>query len=81
MKLTRPFTDHPASVGESYGEHMGMALGFAGRMFLASLACAVHAVLPFLFVRAGSDAIRDLHARMVIHRARARVADGSREIA
>ena len=75
MKLPCSLTDHPASVGETYGEHMGVALGFAARLFLASIACAIHAVLPFLFVRTGSDAIRVLHTRMVTNRARQPVAE------
>ena len=70
MTLRDAFTEHPASVGETYGEHMGMACGFATRLLLASLACYVHALLPFLFVKTGSRAITDLHERMVLHRQR-----------
>jgi len=62
------FTDHPAAVGESYGEHFVVASGFGLRMVVAGLACLVHAVLPFLFVRTGSAAIEALHARMITHR-------------
>ena len=69
-RLKDLFTEHPASVDESYLEHMGMALSFAGRLFAASLACLVHAVLPFLFVKTGSLAIDDLHDRMVANRNR-----------
>lgn len=71
MKLRDLFNTHPASVGESYGEHMVVASGFGLRMVLAGLACLVHGLLPFLFVRTGSDAIRDLHTRMVTNRRRA----------
>ena len=70
MTLRGAFTEHPASVGETYGEHMGMACGFATRLLLASLACYVHALLPFLFVKTGSRAIAELHERMVLHRQR-----------
>lgn len=62
------FTDHPESVGETYGEHMVMASFFARRMFLASIACFIHAFLPFLFVKTGSETITDLHERMVTNR-------------
>lgn len=62
------FTEHPASVGESYLEHMGVAASFGGRMLAASLACFVHAVLPFLFLRTGSNTISTLHERMVRNR-------------
>jgi hypothetical protein len=68
--LRKLFTEHPASVGESYFAHLGQALFFAGRMFLGSLACLVHAFLPFLFVRTGSRCIGELHVRMVTHRDR-----------
>ncbi len=64
------FTKHPASVGESYPEHMAMSFGFAIRMLGGGLACLVHGLLPFLFVRTGSDQIRVLHDRMVAHRDR-----------
>ncbi len=64
------FTEHPASVGETYGEHLVMAVSFAARLFVASLACLIHGLLPFLFVRTGSTAITELHGRMVTHRRR-----------
>ena len=64
------FTAHPASVDETYAEHMGAAFGFALRMLLGSLACLVHAFLPFLFVTTGSETIAELHDRMVAHRRR-----------
>lgn len=64
----RLFVDHPASVGESYLEHMGVAASFGGAMFLGSLACFVHAVFPGLCVKTGSGVITDLHHRMVTHR-------------
>lgn len=68
--MANPFTDHPETVGETYLEHMGTALSFARTMFGAALACAVHAFLPFLFVKTGSVAITRLHERMVVNRSR-----------
>ena len=62
------FTEHPQSVGETYPQHMGVAFGFGMRMVLAGLACLVHGVLPFLFVKTGSRTITVLHDRMVAHR-------------
>jgi hypothetical protein len=64
------FTEHPASVDETYTEHMGVAFGFSLRMCLGGLACLVHAFLPFLFVKTGSETITELHERMVTHRRR-----------
>ncbi len=64
------FTDHPASVDETYGEHMGVAIWFGARLFAAAAACLVHAFLPFLFVNTASNAIAELHGRMVVNRQR-----------
>jgi hypothetical protein len=63
-----PFTDHPATVGESYLEHMRVALGFGAAMLVGGLACIVHALLPALFVTTGSQTIEALHDRMVTKR-------------
>lgn len=64
MDMHKLFIEHPQSVGETYGEHMVRATCFGGRMVAAGLACMLHAWLPFLFVRTGSQAINELHARM-----------------
>lgn len=64
------FTQHPASVGENYVQHMGSALSFALPLLGAFLACLVHALLPFLFAKTGSRIIVRLHDRMVTHRHR-----------
>jgi uncharacterized protein DUF6356 len=76
--LSELFSRHPASVGETYTEHMQVAAGFGLRLFLASLACFVHALLPFLLERTGSTAIQSLHGSMVMSRLRRddRVRDG-----
>jgi hypothetical protein len=37
-------------------------------MVLAGVACILHGLLPFLFVRTGSRAVAELHERMVINR-------------
>jgi Family of unknown function (DUF6356) len=68
MNLIRAFTEHPASVGESYSEHLGRAFCFGTRMIFAGIACLVHGVLPFLFVRTGSQAISELNDRMIRNR-------------
>ena len=68
MDLRRLFTEHPQSVGETYAEHMVRASWFGGRMVVAGLACMVHALLPFVFVRTGSQAIEELNARMLATR-------------
>jgi hypothetical protein len=62
------FTDHPASVDETYFQHMGSAFGFAASMLAGAAACFVHGLFPWLCLKRGSDTIRTLHERMVTHR-------------
>lgn len=64
------FCDHPASVDETYTEHLAAAGGFAVRLFAAALVCAVHAVLPFLFEKTASAMVGGLYERMVVKRRR-----------
>ncbi len=64
MGIARIFTEHPASVGESYGEHFVQATRFGARLMFSGVACMVHAVLPFLFVRTASNNIAHLHGVM-----------------
>jgi hypothetical protein len=68
MLPLRAFTEHPASVGESYLEHLVRASGFGVRMMFAGFACLVHGLLPFLFEKTGSRAISELNDRMVVNR-------------
>jgi hypothetical protein len=67
------FTRHPASVGETYGEHLAVAAGFGFRLLLAGVACLLHALLPFLFENTASRAITELNARMLARRRVARI--------
>jgi hypothetical protein len=60
----RGFIDHPASVNETYLQHAGFAFGFAGRLFLASMAALIHAIIPPLFETTASRMIRQMHARI-----------------
>ena len=64
------FCDHPASVDETYTEHMAAAGGFALRLFVAGIVCSVHALLPFLFEKTASAMVQGLHDRMVANRRR-----------
>jgi hypothetical protein len=66
----RLFTDHPATVGESYAQHFESAVGFGFRMIWGGLICLVHALIPGAFATRGSDMICELHERMVTNRRR-----------
>jgi hypothetical protein len=75
--MLRTFTNHPHSVGESYGEHFVMAGTFGLRMMLAGLACLAHAVFPFLFEHTASRCIGELHRRMTARRSHSTLPDVS----
>lgn len=63
-RLLTAFTAHPASVDESYFEHLWFALTFAATLFAAAFAALVHAILPFAFEKTASNIIRRLYARI-----------------
>ncbi len=62
-------TRHLEEVNETYVEHFGHAMGFALKMLIGAIACAVHAIVPFAFERTGSKMIAELYDCMVTSRA------------
>ena len=69
-RLSTLFQEHLASVGETYWEHLIQATSFGLRMILGGLACTLHGLFPFLFVKTGSQQIQALHGRMITNRAK-----------
>ena len=63
--MKRFFTEHPATVGETYGEHFAFAISVGGRMVGGGLACMLHAVFPEFCKTTGSRTIRELALRLV----------------
>ncbi|MEL6645485.1 MAG: DUF6356 family protein [Pseudomonadota bacterium] len=61
--LTKLFTHHPASVDETYFEHMRFAAWFSGTLLLAAAAALIHAILPFLFEKTASRIVARLYER------------------
>jgi hypothetical protein len=62
--IKRLFLEHPHSVGETYLQHLKQAMGFGVTMVRAGCACLVHAVVPAMYVHAGSSTVARLHACM-----------------
>lgn len=60
-KLTKLFTDHPASVNETYLQHMAFAGKFSFALFGAACAALVHAILPFFFDKTASTIVAQLY--------------------
>ena len=52
--MPNPFTSHPASVGETYLQHLAFAFRFGTRMLAGGAAATIHSVFPFLFVTTAS---------------------------
>jgi len=69
MRIARLFTDHPATVGESYFEHMAFATRFGLTMIGGGLACLVHALFPFACVTRGSETVAQLNETLARARA------------
>ena len=64
MALRQHFTEHPASVGESYIGHFRVAARFSRCLAKAAGAAAIHAVVPSLCATTSSECIRELYAEM-----------------
>lgn len=61
--FAKVFLDHPSSVDETYLEHAGFALWFAGWLFLAACAALIHAIIPAAFEKTASGIIAKLYHR------------------
>lgn len=59
----RIFLSHPATVNESFFQHMYFALRFSGMMFLAAFAALVHAFIPVLFEKTASNMVAAMYER------------------
>ena len=62
--ISRVFLDHPATVDESYVEHMAFAGRFSLTLFLAGGAALIHAFIPCLFEKTASNLIRKMYYRI-----------------
>ncbi len=65
-----PFTAHPATVGETYGQHLRFAFRFGAKMTAGGLAALVHSILPFCFVTTASRINDELVAMRAASRGR-----------
>lgn len=56
------FTEHPASVGETYLQHFVFATRFSLRLFGAASAALIHAIFPALCETTASRLVNAMHA-------------------
>ena len=69
-RLGKMFREHPASVGETYGQHMLSAFRFGAMLLAASIACLIHGLMPWLLKTKGSETVRVLYDSMISNRQR-----------
>ena len=58
--MIKLFREHPATVGETYWQHLRFAARIGAAMVAGGGACVIHGLLPFLFASTGSRTIRTL---------------------
>lgn len=64
-KVKEVFCAHPHESGESYGGHLGFALGIAARLAYASCTALIHGIFPFCCTYSTSRQL--LRIRSIIH--------------
>ena len=60
MGLSKRFTSHPATVGETYGAHFKFAMKVAAALMKSGFACLAHAIYPPVFAETASRTIKNL---------------------
>lgn len=64
---TNPFTEHPHAAGETYREHLGVAMGVSRQLAGAAGAALIHALFPSFHTNTASDKIRALNCCLERH--------------
>ena len=62
--IDRWFLAHPATVDETYFQHMRFAFGFAFWLLVAGFAALIHSVFPAVCETTAGGILRKLTARM-----------------
>lgn len=80
-ELHRAFTEHPASAGETYLEHLWFTSTMSARFFYTTMVILVHGLFPFLLTRAASAEIEAIYRIMKtrIPKARREVIDAAHD--
>jgi Family of unknown function (DUF6356) len=59
--LRQIFIEHPASVDETYFQHLRFAVNFSVLLLAAGAAALVHALIPCLFEKTAGNIVRKLY--------------------
>lgn len=60
--MSNIFTKHPGDIGETYFQHFCFASIMSVRLLFATIACLIHAFLPFLFINTTSNLVAKMTA-------------------
>ena len=63
------FTDHPKSLGMSWGSHGLGAARIGGELIAAGVACVIHAIVPGWFTETAGRTVVRLHDHMLKRKA------------
>ncbi len=61
--MSNLFTKHPTDINETYWQHMCFAAKYGAHLIGAGLACIIHGIFPFLFMRTASQTIENLQKK------------------
>ena len=67
--IERMFTEHPRSLGMSWGAHAAGAVGIAARLIGAGMACLVHAIVPGWFTETAGRTVTAMYQHMASRKA------------
>jgi hypothetical protein len=63
-RLSKLFLSHPEALNETYVTHLRHAMSYSGRLLAAAFCAFAHGLMPFLFEKSASNAIKAMHGEM-----------------
>ena len=67
--IGRIFSEHPRSLGMSWGSHAVGAVGIAARLIGAGVACLIHAIVPAWFTQTAGKTVTEMYDEMARRKA------------
>ena len=67
--IGRMFSEHPRSLGMSWGAHAVGAVGISVRLIGAGMACLIHAIVPAWFTQTAGKTVAEMHEHMAARKA------------
>jgi len=67
--IGRIFSEHPQSLGMSWGSHAVGAVGISLRLIGAGVACLIHAIVPVWFTQTAGKTVTEMYHDMARRKA------------